>query len=78
MRECGGPNVILRSTHHQQCLTKRSTSLSQDLVWTQRDDVAQREDERMYIFHVEIISRHGIGDRVLGKDLRLFHGISDE
>lgn len=30
----------------------------------------------MHIFHVKIISRYGIGDGVLGKDLWLLHSIS--
>ena len=52
-------------THHQQSLTKRARSLPQHLVRTQRDDVAQAEDERVHVFHVEVVGGYCIGDGVL-------------
>lgn len=39
-------------THHQEGLAQRSTALSEYFVGVEGDDIAQREDKRMNIFHV--------------------------
>ena len=48
--------------YHEQRLAQRATTLPQDLIRAQGDDVTQREDERMHVFHVEVIRCNGIGD----------------
>ena len=53
------------TTHHEQCFTKSSASLSQNFVRIERNNTTKGEDERMYIFHVEIIRGHGIRNGVL-------------
>lgn len=48
-------------THHEQSFAERATAFAENLIWIERDDVAQRKYKRMNIFHVEIVCRDGIG-----------------
>ena len=41
--------------NHQQRLTERASSLSQDLIRRQRDNCTQREDEGVHIFQIQVI-----------------------
>ena len=45
-----------------------------NLVWLERDDGAEGEDERMHVFLVEKESGDGVGDRVVSQHLRLLAG----
>ena len=63
-------------TNHEQRFAKSTGPFSEDFVGVERDDVAEREDERMDVFHVEVVCRDGVGDRVLREDLRLLGGVS--
>jgi hypothetical protein len=47
-------------TNHQESLAQRSTALSEDFVGTKWDDVTQRKDKRVDIFHVQIVRRNGV------------------
>lgn len=62
--------------HHEERLAKRPGSFSEDLVRVERDDVAEREDEGVNVFHVEVVGRDGVRDRVLGEDVRLLDGVA--
>ena len=66
------------STYHQKSLTQGTGTLSQNLVSFQWNNVAQGENERVDIFHVEVICSHGIGDGVLRESLRLFHRVTED
>lgn len=63
-------------THHEKGLAQRARALAQDLVRVERDDVAQREDERVHVFHVEVVGGDGVRNRVLGERLRLLGGVA--
>ena len=62
-------------THHKQRLAQCPTSFPQHFVRVERDDVAQREDKRVHIFHVEVICRNRIGHGILSQNLREFQSI---
>jgi len=62
-------------TYHQQRFAQRSTPFSQDFVRIEGNNITQRKDEGVHIFHIEVVGRNGIGDGVLSQDLRLFNGI---
>ena len=64
------------STNHEQRLAKGAGPFSEDLVGVERDDVAEREDERVNVFHVEVVCRDGVRDGVLREDLRLLGGVA--
>jgi len=63
-------------THHQQRLTQRPRSLPEHLVRVEGNDVAEREDERMDVGHVEVVGRHSVRDRVLSENLRFLDGVA--
>jgi hypothetical protein len=48
------------ATYHEKSLAKCSGTFSENFVWVERNDVAEREDERMNVFHVEIVGCDGI------------------
>lgn len=51
-------------TYHEQGFTKRPTALPQNIVGIERDDVAKREDERVDVFHVQVVRGDGVRDGV--------------
>ena len=57
--------------YHQECFTKRSAALSQDFIRVQGDNVAQREDERVDVFYVQVVSAHGVRHGVGRQFLRV-------
>lgn len=67
-----GGQLDFRKPHHEQRLAESPRALPQYLIGIQGNDVAKRENEGMDVFHIQVISRHRIGDGVLGEDLRLF------
>ena len=58
--------------YHQQCLTESSATLPQYIISTERNDVAQRENEWVYVFHIEVVGCNSIGDRIFSQDVRFF------
>ena len=70
-----------RVAYHQQRFAESSTSFPQDFVRLEWNNVAKRKDERMDVFHVEVVRGNRIGNGVLSEYLWLFHRIpaaSDE
>jgi hypothetical protein len=65
-------------TNHKQRLAKRSCTLPENLVRVEGDDVAEGEDEGVDVSHVQVVGGDGVRDRVLGKDLGLLNGVSEE
>jgi len=59
---------------HQQRLAEGAGALAQHVVGVERDDVAQREDERVDVLHVQVERGHRIGHRVRRQPLRIFLG----
>jgi hypothetical protein len=64
-------------THHQQCLTQSSTTLSEHFVGVEWNDIAERKDERVDVFHVQIVCGDSVRDGVLCETLRLLDRVSD-
>jgi hypothetical protein len=62
-------------TYHKKCFTQRATPFPQDVIRIQGNDVAQRKDERVDVFHVEIIRGNSIRNGILRQNLRLFYRI---
>ena len=56
----GEDDVGLEGLDHQQRLAQRSRAFAQHVVGVHRNDVAQREDERMHVFHVQVVGRDGV------------------
>ena len=61
--------------NHKQSFTKSAAALPQNLVWAERNDVTEGENERVDVFHVKVVCCDCIGYGVLGKSLGLFHRI---
>ena len=64
-------------TYHQERLAECAGAFPQDFIGTKWDDVAQREDEWVDVFHVEVIGSNGIGDGVLCKHLWLLDSVPE-
>ena len=62
-------NAVLVGLHHEEHFAERSRALSEGVIGAQGQDRAQREDEGMDVFHVEVVGCDGIGNRVLGQGL---------
>lgn len=75
LRQTPRRQIANDETHHEQCLTKRARSFSQHFIRTQWNDSAEREDERMDVFHVEVVRRNRVGNGVLRKDCGLLNGV---
>ena len=65
-------------TNHEQSFAKCATPLPQNLVWAERNDVTEGEDEWVDVFHVKVVGRNCIGYGVLSENLGLFHCIPGE
>ena len=48
--------------YHEKDLAQSPAAFAQHVVGIQRNDIAQREDERMHVFDVEIVRCHRIRD----------------
>lgn len=48
--------------NHEKGLAERSGAFSKDFVGVEGDNVAEREDEWVDVFHVEIVGRNGVGN----------------
>lgn len=55
----------------------RTGALPQHIVRVHGNDVAQRKNERVDVFHVQVVGSHRIGDRVVGQLLGLLHSVAD-
>ena len=56
--------------YHQQLLAQCARPLSQHIIGAHWNNGAQRENERMHVFHVQVVRGHRIGNRVRGQHLR--------
>jgi hypothetical protein len=62
--------------YHEQSLAKCAGPFAKDLVRVEGDDVTEREDEGVDVFHVEVVSRNGVGDGVLRQLLWSLNGVA--
>ena len=63
-------NVSMKGLDHEQSLTECAWALPQNLIWLHRDDSAEGKDERMNVFHIEVVSGHSIRHRVVRESLK--------
>jgi hypothetical protein len=54
--------LIYRHSYHEKGLAERARSFPEDIIGIHRNDVAERENEGMYILHVQIVCGDSIGD----------------
>jgi len=53
----------------EQCLAESTRSFAEDFVWLHGDDGAEGVGEGVDVLHVQVVRRHGVGDRVVGEFL---------
>jgi hypothetical protein len=64
------------SLYHKKSLAESARPLTQNLVGVQGDNVAERKDEGVDVFHVEVVGGDSIGNGILREFLRLLLGVA--